>query len=420
MNLCLFHKILNMTDIIFIGAGPIGLLAAIQLKLLCPDLEMLMFEKYEQPSRNHAMYVDPNSFADMDKSQGFGEFLDGIDSKIIINELEKRLRAYAIKLGIKIQYQEIKDFNELKKQYPDTNYFVGSGGLRGIIHPQVFNGENQINEPLRYAVEVKYKASGKTRALNKFTELPGVLANVNHLVSEYVGHLKEGLTPISLRIFIDAATYQAMQAATFKSPYTLADKDKIPADLFKTIKAYIKGRQHLAGEKMDEPSLKISTITLSIYASKRFCTQVDGKTIFQLGEEAFACPFYRSFNDNASCIPDFTKAMKALIENNQVSAARVSSSSFFSLSSVEKEPLEYYQYQVQRLVNKEIRTIHLLNSGIKMIETSVASTQSTPQISSSSLKLTRGGKNFLDEVNRDNQLEQREKANTSWPPCTLI
>lgn len=49
-----------MTDIIFVGAGPIGLLGAIQLKLQCPDKEILMFEKYEVPIRNHAMYVEQN------------------------------------------------------------------------------------------------------------------------------------------------------------------------------------------------------------------------------------------------------------------------------------------------------------------------------------------------------------------------
>ena len=178
-------------DIIFIGAGPIGLLGAIQLKLQCPDKNILMFEKYQEPVRTHSMYVDHDSFAGMDRSNGFGKLLDDISSKIQISDLEKTLRQYAAQIGIHIDYNEITDFKELQQQYPDTHYFVGSGGLRGIIHPQVFNNENQINEPLRYAIEVKYKANGKTRKLNKLTEIPGVLAYGNHLVSEYVGHEKD-------------------------------------------------------------------------------------------------------------------------------------------------------------------------------------------------------------------------------------
>ncbi|MDI9819491.1 MULTISPECIES: hypothetical protein [unclassified Legionella] len=388
-----------MADIIFIGAGPIGLLGAIQLKLQCPEKKILMFEKYKDPLRNHAMYVEHRSFEGMDRSKDFGDLLDSISSKVVISELEIKLRKYATSIGINIQYQEIKDFNELKSQYPDTHYFVGSGGLRGIIHPQVFNGENQINESLRYAVEVKYKASGSTRPLKKATELPGVLAHTNHLVSEYVGHFKDGLTPISLRIFIDEPTYQAMKDATFKTPYKLADKDKIPPDLFETITTYLKGRKHVAAETVEEDSLKISTITLSIYASKKFCRKVDGKTIFQIGEEGFACPFYRSFNDNALCIPFFTKAMKALFEDSNVESKKISSNPLFSASSIEKDPLEYYQDKVQGLVNSEIRTIHYLNFGIKMLETSVASSQSVPKLPGAKLNLIQGGQAFLQEVN---------------------
>ncbi|WP_244940954.1 hypothetical protein [Legionella sainthelensi] len=401
-----------MTDVIFIGAGPIGLLGAIQLKLQFPEKEILMFEKYEIPIRNHAMYVEQSSFAGMDKRNGFGEILESIHSKVIISDLEKKLREYATSIGIKIQYQEVKDLNELKKLYPETDYFVGSGGLRGIIHPQVFNGENQINEPLRYAVEVKYKASGTTRALNKVTELPGVLAYTKHLVSEYVGHLKEGQTPISLRVFIDESTYQAMKGATFKTPYTLTDKDKIPSNLYETIATYLKGRRHLADEIIEEDTLKISTITLSLYASKDFCKKVDGKIFFQIGEEGFACPFYRSFNDNASCIPFFTNTMKALFKNRNVELNKITSSSFFSASTMEETPLEYYQRNVQGFVNSEIRTVYYLNLGIEMLETSVSSSQAVPKFAGSKLNLKRGGKIFLDEINREHQNDEQEKASS--------
>ncbi|STX28886.1 Uncharacterised protein [Legionella beliardensis] len=408
-------------DVLFIGAGPIGLLAAIQLKLQCSDKEILMFEKYEHPIRNHAMYVEQSSFAGMDKSNGFGAILAGISSKVLISDLEKTLREYALSIGIKIQYQEIKNFNALKDQYPDTNYFIGSGGLRGIVHPQVFNDENQINEPLRYAVEVKYKAEGRARALNKVTELPGVLAYTKHLVSEYVGRLKDDLTPISLRIFIDETTYQAMKSATFKNPFTLKDQDKIPVDLVRTIDTYLKARQHLTAETCVKDSLKISTITLSIYASKVFCKNLDGKIVFQLGEEAFACPFYRSFNDNASCIPLFIKAMKALFANTNVEVNKISSSTFFSSSKTQKEPLEYYQHDVQRFVNSEIRTIYFLNTGIDVLETSVASSQTVPQFTGSKLKLKTGGKLFLEEVNRAKpEVEDNKEAYSAKSKCVIF
>ena len=390
-----------MIDVIFIGAGPIGLLGAIQLKLSCPDLNILMFDKHEVPSRNHSMYVNQDSFSGMDRSQEFAKILDSISSKVIISDLEKLLRDYAQSIGITIKYQEVKNFEELTQQYPDTNYFVGSGGLRGIVHPQVFQNDNQVNETLRYAVEVKYKAVGKTRSLNKVTELPGVIAHTKHLVSEYVGHLKNEVTPISLRIFVDESTHERMKKATFKEPYTLADKNKIPSELFETITHYLRARHHLANEEIVEGSLKISALTLSIYASRSFCTRWGKKTIFQIGEEAFACPFYRSFNDNASCIPAFTKAMKALLEKKPVIHDKISSSTIFSISQEQQEPLSYYQHTIQSLVNSEIRTIAVLNFGIDMLESSASSLRATPAIPSSKLSFKTGGKAFLAEVKGD-------------------
>lgn len=306
----------------------------------------------------------------------------------------------------------------MQEQYPNTHYFVGSGGLRGIIHPQVFLGKKQINETLRYAVEVKYKVEGAVRSLNKLTELPGVLANTEHVVSEYVGHLKDGLTPVSLRIFISENDYEVMQRATFKSPYTLEDKAKIPEDLYTTITLYLKAREHLAKEQIKEGSLKISSITMSIYASKSFCTQVDENIIFQLGEEAFACPFYRSFNDNACCVPYFAKAMTALFKKQNITAE--SSSSLMFKPTIE-DPLSYYYRKVQKLVQQEIYTIHALNFGLKVIESSFVSSRSTPEISSSKLYTTQGGKEFMGEVKRiKREKDGDESEPTSISRCVLM
>ena len=210
-----------------------------------------------------------------------------------------------------------------------------------------------------------------------------------------------------------------MKGATFKNPYTLTDEDKIPHDLFNTITTYLKGRKHLAAETIEENSLKISTIILSIYASKDFCKKVDGKTIFQIGEESFACPFYRSFNDNASCIPFFTKAMKALFESSNVESNKISSNSLFSISTIKEDPIEYYQHRIQGLVNSEIRTIHYLNFGIEMLETSIASSQSIPKFTGSKLNLKSGGKTFLNEVNRAHQTDKTEHT-SSLSTCVLI
>ena len=400
-------------DIIFIGAGPIGLLAAIQLKLKYSDKEVLMFEKYAEPVRNHAMYVDKSSFAGMDRSNGFGELLDSIPSKITISEFEKKLRAFAKKINVNIEYKEVTNFNSLKEEFPDTKYFVGSGGLKGIIHAQEFKSEKQIDETLRYAAEVKYRVEGKIRPLSKLTELPGVLSNTKHLVSEYVGHEKDGFTPISLRIFINEETFNGMKDATFKNPYKLSDKDKLDSDLLDTITIYLSARKEIAGEIMVEDSLKISTIKLSIQASKFFSKQEDDIILLTIGEESFACPFYRSFNDNATTVPDFIKTMARLFDNKNEESKKPNTNAFFSSTSIsslkdEETPLEYYRCKIQKLIDSEIKTIHLLNSGIDLVESSVASSKAT-HLGHAKLMTTKGGRNFLDKQQPNNS-----KADTSF------
>ncbi|ASQ47315.1 hypothetical protein [Legionella clemsonensis] len=54
------------------------------------------------------MYVEQSSFAGMDRSQGFGELLDSIPTKVIISDLEKTLREYEHELGLKLNIKKSK------------------------------------------------------------------------------------------------------------------------------------------------------------------------------------------------------------------------------------------------------------------------------------------------------------------------
>jgi len=386
-------------DVIFIGSGPIGLLGAIQLKLSCPETDILMFEKYENPVRSHAMYLNHGSFTRMNRTHGFGELIDAMPGKVIIREFELELRAFAVSLGIDICFQQVDDFKELEKEFPDTKYFIGSGGLRGILHSQVFNSDNQVNEPLRYAVEVKYKAEGSVRKLGTLTEVPGVLAHTKHLVSEFVGHEKNGSTPVSLRIFIDEETSLHIREATYKNPFLLDDPDhreKMPSDLLDSIETWLSARRRLAHEIIEDDAVKITMITLSLYASRDFCRETEGKVIFKIGEEAFACPFYRSFNDNAYCIPYFTKAMKALLQKTPVTDFGKGSSRLYS-AETHMHPPEYYQKAIQKFINREMVVVHMLNSGITGLEMSAATSRKVPLVSGSKLMSNEDEREFLRE-----------------------
>ena len=46
-------------EIVFVGAGPIGLWTAVQIKLQRPDVTIIFKEKKEVYSRLHTLFLDP-------------------------------------------------------------------------------------------------------------------------------------------------------------------------------------------------------------------------------------------------------------------------------------------------------------------------------------------------------------------------
>lgn len=48
-------------DVVFVGAGPVGLWTAVQIKILCPWASILMLEKYAEYQRKHVLLLDKAS-----------------------------------------------------------------------------------------------------------------------------------------------------------------------------------------------------------------------------------------------------------------------------------------------------------------------------------------------------------------------
>lgn len=53
---------LPMADIVFLGAGPVGLWCAVQTKILVPAAEIVMVEKYKTYQRSHVLKLAKSSF----------------------------------------------------------------------------------------------------------------------------------------------------------------------------------------------------------------------------------------------------------------------------------------------------------------------------------------------------------------------
>src|SRR6478672_8952045 len=107
-----------MPDIIFIGAGPVGLFTAIQTKLYDPNLDVVMFEKHAEYQRKHVLLIDKTSYVGSHQDQRFQEILAELIGPVRTNKLEEQLLSFAHSIGITIEYNNITSVKELIEKYP--------------------------------------------------------------------------------------------------------------------------------------------------------------------------------------------------------------------------------------------------------------------------------------------------------------
>lgn len=289
-------------DVIGIGAGPANLWCLIQAKLKNPNLDILIFEKRTEYARKHLLTINPSSFQRAHKNTGFTNMYQSFGTHIRTNELEARLKEFALGMGIKIEYTEITDVEKLAADYPDTKYFVGAAGRRGIMRKQIFKDEMLEDTKLEYIAEIKYDVLGATRGLSNFWEILPLECHVKHMTEEKVGKEKDGTTPVTLRFFIDEDEYEQLSEARGGEYFTLNDADKIPAMLKATIDNWLNARFKLTEEVRVTDSERITVTELGVYASKEFVKMNEQQQNFiLLGDEAFGVPFFRSLNNALLC-----------------------------------------------------------------------------------------------------------------------
>src|SRR3990167_1807993 len=341
--------------VIFVGAGPVGLMTAIQTKLYYPDLPLLMIEKHAEYKRSHSLFIESSSFKGSHPNEDFQKFISRLPSKIRTNELEDLLLNYARKLGIDIIYKEINDCRALQYEYPSAEIIIGADGSHSKVHEQIFNQEYQLKKTLRYIAEVKYDVLGSTRAMPVLGEGSLALQYAKHPIVEFIGKESEGKTSVAIRIFIDEETYDAMKMATFKAPYHLTDKNKIDSSLYKSMTGWLDARQTMIGEIREENSERISVTNLPVYASKDFVKRDNNITYMLVGDAAFGVPYFRSLNNGFLCSTRLAKTVCALLKQEKIKKESLFSSFKKSKLSNETllEPTEFYTRYMQKLIKHE-------------------------------------------------------------------
>jgi 2-polyprenyl-6-methoxyphenol hydroxylase-like FAD-dependent oxidoreductase len=299
-------------DIVIVGGGPVGLWTAIQLKKRRPGLDVQVYERYEEYQRSHVLRLQKSSllfYSDSARDANEEAFYKDVTGKrlktsfqkaagsvyVRTHDLEKALKNYAQRLGVKLTYDTVQSPAVLMAKHPECRYFVAADGAHSRMRAAL-QGENAVDEyPLQYVIELKYQAKGRAGKLGSLDEAYKTNKLLKHMAFEYVGREKDGVTPVTVRFFLDKKTYDALPQAGFKDPLS-PDDARLPRELAKDIRTYMTVRKAHAGETYLEGSGKVSKLTLSMYAAKKFALQENGKNWFFVGDAAMGIPYFRALN----------------------------------------------------------------------------------------------------------------------------
>jgi 2-polyprenyl-6-methoxyphenol hydroxylase-like FAD-dependent oxidoreductase len=299
-------------DVVIVGAGPVGLWTAIQIKKRNPHMDVKLYERYTTYQRSHVLRLEHLSMLLYGKNSHNPHekaFYHDMTGKNLIqlfqsaagavfvrtNDLEGALKRFAHGLGIETIYSAVEDPELLMQAHPDCRTFIAADGAHSKMRNALLGTEAVKHYPLQYVAEVKYQTHGPAGHLDFLDESYKTNKLLSHMAFEYIGKEKDGATPVTLRFFIDEKTYAALPKASFKEPLHLGDP-AIPPPFSGDIRTYMNVRQRIAGENYMEGSGKVTKLILSLYAAERFAVEKNGRSWFFVGDSAMGVPYFRALN----------------------------------------------------------------------------------------------------------------------------
>ena len=331
---------------VFVGAGPIGLWAAIQHKLNNPDADIRMFDKHSTYTRKHTVRVDLDSFKGAKMNLGL-KFLkmkiEHLHGRIGCNVLEEQLLGIAKDLEIKVnnngaEVTEIGPDSITLKDKTVVHYdqLVGADGahskMRKALQSQSLekgkevdlkafgredkNEEFSMRREIQYRARVRYQVKGDTKRLKStwfswMKHYYPVSKLFGSPVDEHIGPLKDnGTRTITLDFFVNQDEYDTLykdgKGFNLSHPANLAD---LPESLSKKIRTW-QELKHRNGEVKVEGSVEATPYALMYFQSKKVTAVTSqDKPVYLVGDCATALPYFRSLNNGLKCANGLGKSL---------------------------------------------------------------------------------------------------------------
>ncbi|MBA3537430.1 MAG: hypothetical protein H0T84_12625, partial [Tatlockia sp.] len=341
------------TDILVVGAGPIGLINAWGMKRLNPDLNIVILEKYTEYQRSHTLVMEPLQLAaimkatNSEQDKKLIELLKQLndDPNIRTNALQQIFTKLAEESGIEIHTeQEVKaeTINQLiDLEYPNLKLIIGADGTHSVVSDTLFPEGNQIKHEFDFVLQLRFEITGEEKAQgSRMQKFYAQMARKGLIANEYVGHFKDGKTPVTMQMMISKEDFIALKSATSKNPLKpfvdekSENSPKVPKQLISFIEQYLIDKIYdtkEAGLEIDKSTIRISVNEAPATHAKKVVTTRNQTRIVLEGDSALGLSYFKGLNAGLEASARFLSTISTSIQNS------------FSDKKAMDEQLENYQ-----------------------------------------------------------------------------
>eukprot|EP00698_Gefionella_okellyi_P011463 TRINITY_DN3022_c0_g1_i3.p1 TRINITY_DN3022_c0_g1~~TRINITY_DN3022_c0_g1_i3.p1 ORF type:complete len:816 (-),score=158.12 TRINITY_DN3022_c0_g1_i3:1863-4310(-) len=407
-------------DIILIGAGPIGLWTAIQIKIRSPQSEILLIEKYKEYQRKHVLMVHRDSLHGVPDHPLLQEFCKSVSHVIRTSELEARLLVLAKTLGIRLEFRAVNNVQEdIIARYPRARCIIGADGAHSIVRKQIFDDKMPVNDTLAFIIDCKYEVYGQARKFRLADQGYRTMKLIPFLAQEFVGKEKEGVTPVTCRLVVNEEAFNSAKDASFRAPFRLyKDLDRLHPDIQKSLRVWLNAKTMAMSEIRVPGSESLTAVRLSVYRASKLGTTITATepgaaahkdaefqhAVFLVGDSACGVPFFRALNNGLMCGTELAKHVAKMML------------SFDSNPHAASEAVRAYNKEALSMCDGEISKARLKKVGLNLGEFGVRISSRVPwQINTWGAKFIKAANGPLNIVA---PLPPPDAAPDAAPPVT--
>ncbi|WED43441.1 FAD-dependent oxidoreductase [Legionella cardiaca] len=359
-----------MADVVIVGGGPIGLAHAWGLKKLNPDVNVVVFEKYEEYQRKHTLIMQHQQ---LQKLMEATETMDDPDLLTLLkrlkkdphirtNELEQIFKTLAQNNGVEIITEEIKKETiqqQIFDKHPDARLIIGADGTHSVVSSTLFPEGNQVKHEFDYVLQLRFEVNGEQKADSiDSIAFYQQMARQGLIANEYVGHFADGKTPITMQMMISKQAFAQLKTATSKNPITpfanipndgtdIPEQPlaHLPEDIKRFIYRYLAIRIGKGGEQIDKSTIRVSVNEAPATHAEQVIYK-HGETHLSLaGDAGLGLSYFKGLNAGLESSAEFLSMMKPAIKQK------------FADNAVTQQALEAYQVWFRQFVPKKIKEV---------------------------------------------------------------